>query len=74
MDYLLERVSREEHACGRGLLSVIVVHKYGDQEPGNGFYDLAKELGFDVSDRVAFWVSEFSRVTNYWRNQLTSMP
>jgi hypothetical protein len=68
MDYLLEQVSREEYASGRGLLSVIVVHKYGDQEPGNGFYSLARELGFNISDREALWISEFNRVTDYWRH------
>ena len=68
MDYLLEPVSREEHAACRPLLSVIVVHKGGDMSPGSGFYDLARELGFNVSDRVAFWCSEFQRVTDYWRN------
>jgi len=66
MDYLLEQVSREEFAAGRGLLSVIVVHKYGDQEPGNGFYSLARDLGFNVADRFSVWISEFNRVTNYW--------
>ena len=68
MDYLLEQVSREEHAACRPLLSVIVVHKGGDMSPGSGFYDLARELDFHVSDRVAFWCSEFQRVTDYWRN------
>ncbi len=68
MDHLLEQVSREEHANGHGLLSVIVVHKYGDQEPGNGFYELAQELGFDVSDRLSMWISEFNNVTQYWAN------
>jgi hypothetical protein len=68
MDYLLVQVSTEEHAAGRGLLSVVVVHKGGDLEPGKGFYELAEELGFDVSDRLAFWSSEFRSVTEYWRN------
>lgn len=69
MDHLLIQVSTEEHACGRPLLSVIVVHKYGDMEPGNGFYTLAQELGFDVSDREAFWIAEFKRVTDYWKSK-----
>src|SRR5437867_1693498 len=35
-------VSRDEERAGRNLLSVLVVHKHGDMEPGFGFYDLAK--------------------------------
>jgi len=37
------------------------------------FWQLKKNapqlMGFDVSDREAFWISEFNRVTEYWRNQ-----
>lgn len=67
MDDLLVDVSTQEHATGRPLLSVMVVHKYGDQEPGNGFYTLAEYLGFKFSDRQAFWIAEFNRVSEYWR-------
>lgn len=67
MDDLLVDVSTQEHETGRPLLSVMVVHKYGDQEPGNGFYTLAGCLGFKFSDRQAFWIAEFNRVTEYWR-------
>jgi hypothetical protein len=67
MDDLLVDVSTQEHEAGRPLLSVMVVHKYGDQEPGNGFYTLAEWLGFKFSDRQAFWIAEFNRVTEYWR-------
>jgi hypothetical protein len=67
MDDLLVDVSTQEHATGRPLLSVMVVHKYRDQEPGNGFYTLAEYLGFKFSDRQAFWIAEFNRVSEYWR-------
>ena len=33
----------------------------------NGFYTLAQSLGFKFSDREAFWIAEFNRVTEYWR-------
>jgi hypothetical protein len=69
MDYLLTQVSTEEHEATRPLLSAVVLH-VDDGRPGKGFYDLARELSFDVSDREAFWVSEFRRVTEYWRNHL----
>ena len=38
------------HAAGRGMLSVIVVHKQGDMQPGPGFFELAQRLGRDTSD------------------------
>src|SRR5271166_7121445 len=58
MDALLVDVSTEEFNDARPLLSVIVVHKYGDKEPGKGFYELADSLDFDTSDRQAFWIAE----------------
>lgn len=67
MDALLVDVSTQEYEAGRPLLSVMVVHKSGDQEPGRGFYTLAEGLGFNVADPQAFWITEFSRVTEYWR-------
>jgi hypothetical protein len=54
--------SREEDAAGRGMLSVIVVHREGDKRPGPGFFTLAKKLGRDTSDREKCWVDEFIRV------------
>lgn len=63
---LLGEISTEEDAAGRGMLSVIVVHKVGDMEPGRGFYKLAGELGKPTSDRAAFWVSELHRVHSVW--------
>lgn len=68
MDQLLRDVSTQEYEEGRGLLSVIVVHKHGDQEPGNGFYELAELLGFDVSEREAFWIAELNKVFDFWSN------
>jgi len=68
MDGMLSVVSNNEFASGRGLLSVIVVHKYGDMEPGLGFYELAQSLGLDVSDRVKCWIRELHRVHDYWSN------
>ena len=38
--YLLGEVSTEEDEAGRGMLSVIVVHKVGDMQPGPGFFEL----------------------------------
>lgn len=60
--HMLDDISREEDAAGRGMLSVIVVHKEGDKRPGPGFFTLAKKLGRDISDREKCWVNEFIRV------------
>lgn len=68
MGNMLGQISTQESQSGRGMLSVIVVHKEGDMEPGNGFYECAANLGFDASDRVAFWVSELHKVHAYWSN------
>lgn len=68
MSEMLGQVSEEEEAEGRGLLTVIVVHKYGDMEPGQGFYDLAEKLGYDTSDKVKLWVRELHKVHDYWAN------
>ncbi len=65
---LLGQISRTENDEGRGMLSVVVVHKTGDKqgEPGDGFFKLAQELGRDVRDRLKFWAIEFERVRKAW--------
>ena len=68
MAAMLGQISREEDAAGNGMLSVIVVHKIGDMEPGKGFYELAAELERDCSNRMKLWVSELHRVHDYWAN------
>jgi hypothetical protein len=63
---LLGEVSSEEDADGRGMLSVIVVHKDGDMQPGPGFFELAGELGRDTSDILKCWVEELKKVHRVW--------
>ena len=58
---MLGEVSSEEDAAGRGMLSVIVVYKDGDMQPGPGFFELAKELGRDTSDILKCWIGELKR-------------
>ena len=58
---MLVQISVEEDANGRGMLSAIVVH-LADGQPGNGFFDLAGQLGRNISDRLACWVREVSRL------------
>ena len=64
---MLDQLSSSEHADGRGMLSVLVVHKDGDGMPGPGFFKLARRLGRRVDDDLEFWVKEFKHVTCSWR-------
>ncbi len=66
---MLGEISREEDDAGRGMLTVIVVHKSGDMQPGPGFFELAKELGRDTSDILKCWVDELKKVHAYWASQ-----
>lgn len=62
----IEEISSEEDAAGRGMLTVLVVHK-GDVRPGDGFFELARSLGRDVRDRERVWITEFNRVIDHYR-------
>ena len=64
--HLIGQISIEEDSAGRGMLSVVVVHKYGDMQPGPGFFDLAKQLGRNTSDILKCWVDELHRVHAVW--------
>ena len=66
LDRLLEQVARDEDLAGRGILTVVVVHKTGDKMPGPGFFELAEQLGRNVSDRVVCWVEELRKVHSQW--------
>ena len=63
---ILGEVSESEDALGRGMLTVLVVHKGGDTRPGPGFFELAKKLDRDTSDIERCWVEEFTHVLNVW--------
>lgn len=60
--HMLGQISVEEDAAGRGMLSALIVHKYGDGQPGPGFYDLAERLGRNTGDKVRCWVEEVTRL------------
>ena len=49
---MLGKISEEENAGGRGMLSVVVCHRDGDLQPGPGFFRLVKKLGRDTSDKL----------------------
>ena len=70
---MLVQISVEEDANGRGMLSAIVVH-LADGQPGNGFFDLAGQLGRNISDRLACWVREVSRLYEEAAHILRTLP
>ena len=67
---LLGEISKHEVEAGRPMPQAVVVRKerdgtYGD--PGEGFYELARDLGvFHGDNKYIFWVSELNAVHNYW--------
>jgi len=63
---MLGEISADEDAADRGMLTVIVVHKVGNMEPGPGFFELAKDLGRDTSDILRCWIEELKTVHRVW--------
>ena len=65
--YLAEICHHEDQA-GRPMLSAIVIHSGGDNNPGNGFFELAQVMGkFNgTMDRVIFWAREVHAVFSAW--------
>lgn len=47
LEGILTQISRQEDAQGRGLLSVVVINKKSGL-PGDGFFALAKERGYEA--------------------------
>jgi hypothetical protein len=59
---MLGEISEESDAQGRGMLTVLVVHKTGDMRPGPGFFELARKLDRDITDVDRCWIEEFKLV------------
>lgn len=70
---MLGEISEAEDTQGRGMLSAIVVHKTGDQEPGKGFHELAAQLGRNTNDPLKCWVDEMKLVHDVWANRRTNI-
>lgn len=66
---MLDELSTEEDEAGRGLITVLVVHKSGDFRPGPGFFELASARGRDVKDIDRTWLAELRSVWEYWLSQ-----
>jgi hypothetical protein len=67
--HMLGEISSEEDSAGRGMLTVVVVHKAGDMQPGPGFFELAKQLGRNTSDILKCWIDELRKVHAIWSGQ-----
>ncbi|MDE0693179.1 MAG: hypothetical protein OXI55_13195 [Gammaproteobacteria bacterium] len=66
LGHLLGEISTAEHDAGRGMLTVVVVHKHGDHMPGPGFFRLARSLGYEVQDRETLWLEQLEKVHRTW--------
>jgi hypothetical protein len=64
--HFLGEVSTEEHEAGRPLITALVVHKH-DLQPGKGFFDLSRSLGFSFIDGTAFWSDQIERLRIQWQ-------
>jgi len=62
MNHLLGAVFEDEHSGGRPALTSIVTHKHGDKEPGGGFYDKARSLGYRFKEPYLFWAEQVQDV------------
>ena len=61
MDRLLDEISKEENAAGRGILTALVVLKE-ERVPAEGFWASAHAIGCVIDDKWAFWIAEVKRV------------
>ncbi len=62
MNHLLGAVFEDEKAAGRPALTAIVTHKSGDLEPGAGFYQEARALGYQFDEPYVFWAQQVQNV------------
>jgi hypothetical protein len=62
MNHLLGAVFEDECEAGRPALTSIVTHKNGDKEPGSGFYDMARSLGYHFREPYIFWAQQVQDV------------
>lgn len=68
---VLGKISEDEVAAGRPMISAIVVSK-DDMLPGKGFFKLGQELHLvqPGEDEIAFAVRHIRRVHDYWAASL----
>jgi hypothetical protein len=64
MNHLLGEIFEDECAANRPALTSIVTHRDGDREPGLGFYNQARTLGYRFDDPLEFWSTQVKAVFN----------
>lgn len=62
MNHLLGAILEDEHVAGRPLITAIVTHKNGDMEPGPGFYEMARALGYATPEPYVFWAMQVQEI------------
>jgi hypothetical protein len=72
MSFILEDIARFEHDASRPMLTALVIHRGNDNNPGEGFYAIAQDLGIfngsrDAIDRTTFWAQQVSDVHEHWQ-------
>lgn len=72
MSNILFEIAQHEQTEGRPMLTSLVVHRGGDNNPGEGFFALATDYNKyngsrDQVDRLQFWVQEVQEVQDFWR-------
>lgn len=68
---LLGEIVEFEHGEGRPMLTALIVHRGNDNNPGDGFFSIAHDLGLyngrrDQMSRLTFWVNQVTSVHNHW--------
>lgn len=48
------------------MLPALVVYKTGDMQPGPGFLELTKKLGYDDGHIEKVWVKQIKKVFSVW--------
>lgn len=68
--HVLGLVSAGEDRKGNGMLSVLVVYRgSSDFRPGPGFFNLARDLGYNLPDKETeevFWIKQSKKVYEQW--------
>lgn len=64
--HIIGNISRFEHSKKRPLISSLVV-KEGGTIQGNGFFELAEELGFTAKEEF-FGIEQINESIDFWRD------
>ena len=72
MSQLLGEIARFEHSQKRPMLTSLVIHRGDDNNPGEGFFAIAQELGLfqgsrDDIVRTTFWARQVGDVHAHWK-------